>query len=656
MQSPGVALTIGEIPSCRSNAQTDGQHQPHASLNAMKLESPKIIIDAASGSASRFSICDQLRPSLEEQGKGWVLELARWYEAEWSLALDGGRQPSADSVIKLIEPARQEEVRTVFNSIDTRYGTELRQRLSQQSDATIDTKPGSAQPTDRGPIQQTDPEPDVTMDSQPSPRAPAAQSEYAQIDATMDLPSDAANLDQTQDLRPSNQISDMAAAGLDATVDTAQGKKAYKTTPNANDGRQPKPIPGYQIKGVLGRGGMGIVYLAQQEGIDRLVALKMILSGGHADQLMLDRFQAEARAIGRFQHENIVRIFDAGTHDGMPYFSLEFVEGNSLSGYLDGKPIEPLEAAKLMEPMARAMQYAHDAGVIHRDLKPANVLMTKDGVPKITDFGLAKEFETDEQLSMAGSVVGTPAFMAPEQARGESDVGPLADVYGLGAMLYCMITGRPPFQGAKATDTLLQVIRNEPVEPIKLQPGIPKDLETICLKCLQKDRSQRYQSGSELADDLGRFIRGEPISARPISRPERIWRWCKRNPKMATASGLAAALALIVMIGGPASAAVIWNQKEQVVAAKDLAVENEKIAKQKEQEAIAAKIQADKSAEAAAVQERNAVDALKSVTFVLLGKISGNTNLLTLRKDLLSTVRNGLQRMERFTNTARART
>ena len=183
----------------------------------------------------------------------------------------------------------------------------------------------------------------------------------------------------------------------------------------------------------------------------------------------------------------------------MPYFSLEFVDGQTLGEFLDGKPIEPIEAAALMEPMARAMKYAHDAGVIHRDLKPGNVLLTKERVPKITDFGLAKELETDQQLSVAGSIVGTPAFMAPEQARGSSDVGPLADVYGLGAVLYCMLTGRPPFQGAKATDTLVQVIRNEPVEPIKLQPNIPKDLETICMKCLQKDPSQRYADAGALA-------------------------------------------------------------------------------------------------------------------------------------------------------------
>jgi serine/threonine-protein kinase len=641
----------------------------------MNIGTPRISVGLASAGDSRYPVCDQLQPQLEQDGKGWMLELARWYESDWRLALDGGPEPAADSVLQVMDTVRQEELRTVLDSIDTRYATE-RQRLSgatidthvsgrdseaadkEHPQGTIDSQPAARPPTPADaavdvtmdsqlPARMS--EPDVTMDS----HSPAAHSEYAPLEPTLDLPSDAMPLDQTLDASPSNQISGLAGDGLQATVDTAQHKKGYKTTPDASAGRAPKPIPGYQIKGILGRGGMGVVYLAQQKGIDRLVALKMILSGGHADQMMLDRFQAEARAIGRFQHENIVRIYDAGSHDGMPYFSLEYVEGNSLSGYLDGKPIEPLEAAKLVEPMARAMQYAHDAGVIHRDLKPANVLMTKEGVPKITDFGLAKEFETDEQLSMAGSVVGTPAFMAPEQARGESDVGPLADVYGLGAMLYCMITGRPPFQGAKATDTLLQVIRNEPVEPIKLQPGIPKDLETICLKCLQKDRSQRYQGGSELADDLGRFIRGEPISARPISRPERVWRWCKRNPKMATASGLAAVLALIVMIGGPTAAAVIWNQKQEVVVAKNVAQANEKVAKQKEQEAIAAKEKADKSAEAAAVQERNAVDALKSVTYVLMDKLSGQTNLLTLREDLLTTVRNGLKRMERFTNTIR---
>jgi len=309
-------------------------------------------------------------------------------------------------------------------------------------------------------------------------------------------------------------------------------------------------VPGYEIVAELGRGGMGVVYQARQTKLNRLVALKMILHAGHASTSELVRFLAEGEAVAQLQHPNIVQIYEIGQQTGLPYFSLEYVEGGTLAGRLQDGPLPPREAARLTETLARAMAYAHGRGLIHRDLKPSNVLLAADGTPKITDFGLAKRLaspdpaspgrQPGENLTATGAVLGTPSYMAPEQASGKKDLTPLCDVYALGALLYEMITGRPPFQAPTSLDTMLQVMTADPVPPSRLQPGLSRDLETICLKCLQKEPHKRYASAEALADDLARFREDRPIVARPVSRLERGWRWCRRNPLVA---GLAAALA-----------------------------------------------------------------------------------------------------------------
>jgi WD40 repeat protein len=295
-------------------------------------------------------------------------------------------------------------------------------------------------------------------------------------------------------------------------------------------------VPGYEILGTLGRGGMGVVYQARQTKLGRLVALKMILSGAHADEADLGRFRTEAEAIARLQHPNIVQIHEIGEHGGLPFFSLEFCAGGSLEKKLSGTPLPPQEAAALVEMLARAMQAAHEKGVIHRDLKPANVLLAEDGTPKITDFGLAKKLDEAGQTA-SGAVMGTPSYMAPEQAGGKSTtIGPLCDVYALGAILYECLTGRPPFKAATTLDTLLQVMSDEPVPPTQLQPKTPRDLETICLKCLHKEPAKRYPSAAALADDLRRFQNGEAITARPVGRLERAGKWVRRNRAISSAA------------------------------------------------------------------------------------------------------------------------
>jgi tRNA A-37 threonylcarbamoyl transferase component Bud32 len=298
-------------------------------------------------------------------------------------------------------------------------------------------------------------------------------------------------------------------------------------------GPEHPPVAGYEILEVLGRGGMAVVYKARQQSLHRVVALKMVLAGAHASPEEVARFRIEAESVAQLHHPHIVQIHEVGQQEGCPYCSLEFVEGGTLAQKLHGTPLPPDEAARLTEKLARAVEFAHQHGIVHRDLKPGNVLLTADGEPKITDFGLAKRMDSDLAQTRTGAVLGTPAYMAPEQASGQRDVGPPADVYGLGAILYELLTGRPPFQAETALGTVLRVQSEEPTAPRRLHPGVPRDLETICLKCLEKDPRRRYPSAQELADDLGRYLRAEPIAARPPGWLGRLDRWARLRPALA---------------------------------------------------------------------------------------------------------------------------
>ncbi len=319
-------------------------------------------------------------------------------------------------------------------------------------------------------------------------------------------------------------------------------------------------IPGYEILGELGRGGMGVVYRARDTRLNRLVALKMILAGAHASPAELARFRSEAEAIAQLSHPHVVQVYEVGEQGGLPYFALEFCAGGSLDKKLEGKPLAPAEAAGLVEELARALHAAHQKGVVHRDLKPANVLLTADGAPKVTDFGLAKRLDVSG-MTGSGQVMGTPSYMAPEQAEGKGKaVGPTADVYALGAILYECLTGRPPFRAATPLDTILQVVAEEPVSPRWLQPKVPRDLETICLKALAKAPGERYLSADELAEDLRRFRAGEAIEARPVGRLERASKWARRHPARAAATAL---VVLVLGLGGVGVTMTwLWQQAE----------------------------------------------------------------------------------------------
>jgi serine/threonine protein kinase len=472
-----------------------------------------------------------------------------------------------------------------------------------------------------------------------------------------------------------NSVTDAGSGVIDGFSDFADDASTDedKAGPRPTISRRSRPVvPGYEIIAEIGRGGMGVVYKARHVRLDRLVALKMILAGAHAGSDQIARFHIEARAVAQIQHPGIVQIHEDGDHEGLPYFSLEFVPGGSLAKLIGGKPQSPHLAASMVMELCRAMAEAHARGIIHRDLKPANVLLALDRKPKITDFGLAKQMEGDSKQTRSGAIMGTPSYMAPEQAWGNThEIGPLSDQYSLGAILYEMLVGRPPFQGANALETLELARNQEAVPPTRLQPKLPKDLETICLKALQKDPAKRFPDAAAMAEDLRRFLDGEPIVARPVGTPERLLRWCKRNPKIA---GLAAAVVLMgfAITVGSAAFSVRLNTLngrlarsiEKEANAREIAERNEQSAIVARQDAIVARNgaiaatkaeaearqkekQAREKAEAlvqgAFAQNRNALEAQRVLSVLLNQRLAAIPGTRDLREELIKTTLTGLE-------------
>ncbi len=407
-------------------------------------------------------------------------------------------------------------------------------------------------------------------------------------------------------------------AGLYTAPATA-GRPAAAARAGEQGERHPL-LPGYEVIEAVGRGGMGVVYRARQTSLNRVVALKVILSGEHASAEERLRFRREAEAVARLQHPNVVQVYEVGEHDGRTFLALEFVDGPTLAQRCAGAPQEPRWAAGVVEAVALAVQHAHGRGVIHRDLKPANVLLADGTTPKVADFGLARQAEAGQGQTRTGAVVGTPSYMAPEQALGESKrVGPAADVWALGAILYELLTGRPPFLGATPFDTLQQVVGAEPAAVRQLQPAAPRDLETVCLKCLHKDPQKRYASAAALAEDLRRFRAGEPITARPAGPFERGWRWCLRNPAVAgllgavaaaLLTGAAVATGLAVYAGNEAARANAQAGRADEEAAN--ARRGEESALANEQKAVQEKQKADRAL-ARAEEERKKKEAAEDL-------------------------------------------
>jgi len=362
-------------------------------------------------------------------------------------------------------------------------------------------------------------------------------------------------------------------------TDTAESR-----TSSGEPETPPAALPGYELYERLGHGGMGVVYRARQTKLNRLVAVKMLTAAADVEPALRERFQAEAEAVAQLPHPHIVPIFDVGEAGGQPFFTMELLTGGTLGTRIGDSPIPPREAAELVATLADAVHAAHERGIIHRDLKPGNVLFTEDGTPKVTDFGLAKRVDDDSSRTRTGAVMGTPNYMAPEQAEGRTaEIGPAADVYALGAILYQALTARPPFQAESALETMRQVVETEPASPRLLNPAIPRDLETICLKCLSKEIPSRYQTCKDLAEDLQRFLEGMPIRARPVGRIRRTWRWCRRNP-------LVAALLMAVLAFLASTVAVTVKRNidlsdalDKITAEKKRAETNEAIANQQRQ-------------------------------------------------------------------------
>ncbi len=477
--------------------------------------------------------------------------------------------------------------------------------------------------------------------------------------------------------------------GMQASADVSPPQGG--TVAFLSDVRPPVPappvltIPGYEILGVLGHGGMGVVYKAREVALDRLVALKVVTAGAHASPEQLDRFRGEARAEARLRHPHIVQVHAVGEHQGFPYLSLEYMDGGNLAQRIARQPQPPREAAQLIYMLARTMAFAHQHGIIHRDLKPANILLqqrettnqadrtredtreknasqtrTLTGsssyssessnswftcVPKIADFGLAKSLEDESGHTRTGSLMGTPGYMSPEQASGGSKhIGPGADVWALGVILYELLVGRPPFQGVTMMDTLEQVRTREPVPPTQLQPKVPSDLETICLKSLRKEPSQRYTSAEALTEDLRRFLAGEPILARPVGSLERLTRWCRRNPRLAVLSVAVLLLLLTVAAGSTVFAFVLDARQRETERARQDAENNATLAHEHER-------RADENARIAMNRQQLALNALRVVIDKVQNELKAVPGTAEARRDILESamrvLRDSLARTDR---------
>ncbi|MCS7468726.1 protein kinase [Stieleria sp. ICT_E10.1] len=383
------------------------------------------------------------------------------------------------------------------------------------------------------------------------------------------------------------------------TMDSASGPKDFSL------GERVRYIGEYEILDEIARGGMGVVFKARQQKLGRTVALKMILAGRLAGASDVERFYREARAAGRLQHPHIVTIHEVGEHDGHHYIAMDYINGHGLSEEVRDQTLSPIRAATLVRQVAEAVHFAHQQGTLHRDLKPANILVDAENQTHVTDFGLAKILEDEnggageEELTASGQILGTPGYMSPEQAAARQNlVGPAADVYALGAVLYACLTGRAPFVADSAVDTLLQVIHKEPVWPATLNPNVPKDLETICLKCLEKEPHKRYGTAALLAEDLSNFLDGRPVRARPIGRVQRGWRWCRRNPLVASLLSLLG-LSLVIGLAVSSSLAILANSRAYEEA------RQRALAEEASQRSASLQVQAEEwAAEATAAQEK----------------------------------------------------
>ncbi|MGD9855565.1 MAG: serine/threonine-protein kinase, partial [Planctomycetaceae bacterium] len=418
-------------------------------------------------------------------------------------------------------------------------------------------------------------------DLDPSPRCRQALHE---IDRLIDagLPVDRAALllqyaDVADELRVHFELADQLR-GLSELI-PAPCSPAAPTVPEAI-----ASFGDYEVLERIGGGGMGVVFKARQRSLNRLVALKFPAGGALAGAEAVERFRQEAQTLAQLHHPHIVGVYEVGVHEGRTYFSMEYVDGANLETLLRENPPPPEQAVEWARVIAAAIDYAHRQGIVHRDLKPANILIDVAGTVRIADFGLGKLLASDHSLTQTGQILGTLRYMAPEQADGTADPSPeAADIYSIGAILYELVSGRPAFWASSAVGLIRQIHEQEPLPLRQLDSRVPKDLETICLKCLSKSPADRYLAAGELADDLRRYLNGEPVVARPVSRSERLWRWCRRRPLVA---GLSAATLMTIVAAAVVSTYFGWvaiQERQAAIDAKAVAEQNAQAAAQQEQ-------------------------------------------------------------------------
>ncbi|MCU0961386.1 MAG: protein kinase [Pirellulaceae bacterium] len=423
------------------------------------------------------------------------------------------------------------------------------------------------------------------------------------------------------------------ADGFDVTRGPVQVEPGSTPAPPA-DGAT-RQFDDYEILGELGRGGMGVVYRAREISTQRIVCVKMMLGGFYASLEARNRFRIETEAAAQLDHPNIVPIYRAGEVDGIPYFVMKYVDGQGLDQVpRDHFRNNPREAVALMSKLCRAVHFAHARGILHRDLKPANVLVDADGQPHVTDFGLAKRIDDDTSQTRTGVIMGTPDYMSPEQAIGRNDlVTVTSDVYSLGSMLFDLLTGQPPFKSATVIETLTRVTKEPARMPTVCNARIGRDLETICLKCLEKDPNKRFRSAASLADELDRYLRGEPIESRPVSSAERLWRWCGRNPVLAGLSAALLALLVISAIGSSVAAYQFNLRRKDAVSARAKAEQAQQLA--------------DQNAVIADQQRTLALDTLHALVTQVETKLRDRADLADLQAEILSDALEGLQEVSR---------
>jgi serine/threonine protein kinase/tetratricopeptide (TPR) repeat protein len=432
------------------------------------------------------------------------------------------------------------------------------------------------------------------------------------------------------------QIAFHSALGSEELADSEAAPPSGPVAGNLEDEAPAIPgapeIPGYRVLGELGRGGAGVVYKARQLSLNRVVALKVIHGGHHSMPGAVERFRAEAGAVARFQHPNIIQVYEVGEFEGLGYLTLEFAAGGSLETAIAGAPQDPGTSAALIEELAWAIHHAHERGIVHRDLKPANIVMTECRVPKITDFGLAKLLEQEMGATVSGTILGTPSYMAPEQLLGlSSEITRAADVYALGAILYELLTGRPPFKGATPLSTLDQVANQEPLVPSTLQRNTPADLETICMKCLEKVPSRRYPTAEALASDLRRFLDGRPILARPSPTWEKAAKWARRHPSLASAlAGVVVAISVVL------AGTLYYNSRLQA------GVRTARMAKE----------EADRKAQFALEQRNLALKSYNKLIYDLQERLGETPETRLIRRSLLDTAIAGLDELASSTEAA----